>query len=271
MLFLIATPIGNLADITYRAIETLLDCDYILCEDTRYSQRLFQHYNIQKPCKSFHKFNENQKEDALINDLKAGKKIALVSDAGTPGISDPGEQLVKRCVEEEIPVTSIPGPCAAIAALSCSGLSTKQFQFVGFLPRTENALKDALIKLLQYEGTSVCYESPKRLKNVLKALADLAPARKLTIARELTKLHEELIRGTAKEVFETCSENFKGEIVLLIAGNEVKADSAWEHLSPEEHVQQLEQTYNLSKRDAIKMAASLRGESKRAIYNLLQK
>lgn len=271
MLFLVSTPIGNLADITFRAIETLAFCDYILCEDTRYSQRLFQHYKIEKPCYSFHKFNETKKEESLIKDLKAGKNIALVSDAGTPGISDPGEQLVKRCVEENIPVTSIPGPCAAVAALSCSGLSTNQFQFYGFLPKTENALKNALISLLQYEGTTVCYESPKRITNVLEVLSSLAPARKLAIARELTKMHEQIIRGTAEELLKACQEGVKGEIVLLIAGNDSANSADWQNMSPEEHVEYLEQTYSLSRRDAIKMAASLRGESKRQIYNLMQK
>ncbi len=270
MLILIATPIGNLADITYRAIQTLSTCDYILCEDTRYSLRLLKHYNIHKPCHSFHKFNEIQKESILINDLKNGKTIGLISDAGTPGISDPGEFLVKRCIAENIPVSTIPGPCAAIAAISCSGLSTQQFQFCGFLPRTDNALKNALLEILQYTGTTICYESPKRLLNVLRMLSTLASTRQLSIARELTKLHEEIVHGTAVQLLEHFPEAPKGEIVLLIEGNHSNK-SAWENLSPEEHVQELENTYKLSRRDAIKMAANLRGESKRIIYNLCSK
>lgn len=271
MLILIATPIGNLADITYRAVQTLASCDYILCEDTRYSLRLLKHYNIHKPCHSFHKFNENQKESLLINDLKAGKTIGVISDAGTPGISDPGEQLVKRCIAENIIVTTTPGPCAAIAALTCSGLSTQQFQFCGFLPRTDNALKNSLLEILQYPGTTICYESPKRIHNVLRKLLTLAPTRLLSIARELTKLHEEVLHGTAAELLERLQEAPKGEIVLLIAGNDSSSKSVWENLSPEEHVQELESTYHLSRRDAIKMAANLRGESKRNIYNLCSK
>lgn len=268
MLILIATPIGNLADITYRAVQALSSCDYILCEDTRYSLRLLKHYQIQKPCYSFHKFNENQKESDLIQDLKAGKTIGLISDAGTPGISDPGEQLVKRCVEEKIRVTTVPGPCAAIAALSCSGLSTQLFQFCGFLPRTDQALKSKLLEILQYSGTTICYESPKRLQNVLHAISALAPTRQISVARELTKIHEEIVNGTALQLLEYFQDEPKGEIVLLIAGNDASSESTWENLSPEEHVKELEHTYNLSRRDAIKMAAKLRGESKRSIYNL---
>lgn len=268
MLILIATPIGNLADITYRAVETLSSCDYILCEDTRYSLRLLKHYQINKPCYSFHKFNENQKESNLVHDLKAGKIIGLISDAGTPGISDPGEQLVKRCIEENIQVTTIPGPCAAIAALSCSGLSTQHFQFCGFLPRTDQALKNRLLEILQYVGTTICYESPKRLQNVLQTLSILAPSRQLSIARELTKIHEQILHGTPMQLLEYFQDAPKGEIVLLISGNDTSKESTWDNLSPEEHVKELELTYNLSRRDAIKMAAKLRGESKRNIYNL---
>ncbi len=267
MLYLVATPIGNLSDITFRAVETLSMCDYILCEDTRYSLRLLQHYKIHKPCRSFHKFNEIQKENSLIDDLKSGKSIALISDAGTPGISDPGEHLVKRCIEENIPVTTIPGPCAAIAALSCSGFTTQKFQFYGFLPRTDKALKNTLLELLDYNGTSICYESPKRLSHTLHAIESLAPTRQLAIARELTKIHEEIIRGTATSLLQRYESGVKGEIVLLIEPNPNSGETSWQSLSPEEHVKEVEKTYHLSQRDAIKMVATLRGESKRSIYN----
>lgn len=267
MLYLVATPIGNLSDITFRALETLSACDYILCEDTRYSMRLLQRYEIKKPLRSFHKFNESQKETQLIDDLRSGKKIALISDAGTPGICDPGEQLVKRCVEENILVTSIPGPCAAIAALSCSGLSTQKFQFCGFLPRGEQELKNSLLELLNYPGTTICYESPKRLLGTLCAIKELAPTRQLAIARELTKIHEEVLRGTANFILQKFEEAIKGEIVLLIEGNTHTHERAWDKLTPEEHVKEVEETYHLTRRDAIKMVATLRGESKRSIYN----
>lgn len=269
MIFLVSTPIGNLSDITFRAIETLSSCDLILCEDTRYSLRLLQHYKIQKPCRSFHKFNEALAEAALIAELKTGKKIGIISDAGTPGIADPGEQLVRRCVQEKIPVVSIPGPCAAVAALSCSGFSTTQFQFCGFLPRTDSAVKKTLLQILQYPGTTICYESPKRLLATLRVLETIAPTRQLAVARELTKIHEEIVHGTAKELLEYYSTSPKGEIVLLIEGDSGSISARWETLSPEEHVLEVEQTYHLSRKEAIKMVATLRGESKRNIYNLM--
>lgn len=267
MLYLVSTPIGNLSDITHRAIEILSTVDYILCEDTRYSLRLLHHYDIRKPCHSFHKFNESQKESQIIDDLHSGKKIALISDAGTPGISDPGEHLVKQCATQNILISSIPGPCAAIAAISCSGFSTQKFQFCGFLPRTDQALKESLLEHLNYSGTTICYESPKRLSYTLNALAALAPTRQLAIARELTKIHEEIIRGTAATLLLHYEGEIKGEIVLLIEGAPQNREAAWQMLTPEEHVKEVENSYHLSRRDAIKMVATLRGESKRTIYN----
>jgi 16S rRNA (cytidine1402-2'-O)-methyltransferase len=217
MLYLVATPLGNLADITQRALEILRTCDYVLCEDTRRSQRLLSHYQIQKPLKSYHKFNERRRESEILSDLKAGSKIALISDAGTPGISDPGEPLVNLCHQEGIEVNVIPGPCALVAALTLSGFSTERFQFVGFLPRKQGALTRLLNELLAFEGTSVCYESPYRLLKSLALLAELAPERELAVARELTKLHEEIRRGTAAElVAHYKAKTPKGEIVLLI-------------------------------------------------------
>ena len=219
MLYLIATPIGHLGDITFRAVELLRSVDYILCEDTRHSHHLLAHYGIQKPLKSYHKFNETSREEDLIADLKNGLNIALISDAGTPGICDPGLQLVKRCREEGIAVTALPGACAAILALAPSGLSSERFQFVGFLPKKASELRASLQEILQYAGTTVCYESPHRIEETLQALDSLAGTRPLAIARELTKTFEEYLRGTASELL----AHFKahpprGEIVLLIAG-----------------------------------------------------
>lgn len=267
MLFLVATPIGNLGDITMRAIETLKACDYILCEDTRHSRPLLDHYGIQKPAKSFHKFNEALKEDAIIHDLKEGKQVALISDAGTPGISDPGAKLVKRCLEEGIAVTAIPGPCAAVVGLSCSGLDTNRFQFFGFLPRKAGELRRTLQEILTYPGTTICYESPHRLQDVLKCLQEIAPQRQIAVARELSKKFEELLRGTPQEVLAHFTDGVKGEIVLMISGEKHAASADWEALSPEEHVALLEKEYHLSRHDAIKMAAEIRGVPKRTIYN----
>jgi len=271
VLFLVATPIGNLQDITFRAIETLKNCDYILCEDTRHSLTLLKNYGIEKPLKSFHKFSECAKEDHVIEDLQQGKQIALISDAGTPGISDPGALLVQRCAQENIPVTSIPGPCAAITALTISGLNTDLFQFFGFLPKKSKELKSTLSSLLSYSGTTICYESPFRLLEVLKTFSELSENRPLVVCRELTKKFEEIKRGTAKELFDYFETHpLKGEIVLLISG-EQKQEIDWEHLTPQEHVAHLEKTYHVTRNEAIKMAATMRGTPKRSLYNLFHK
>lgn len=253
---------------TFRAIETLKSCDYILCEDTRHSRILLNHYSIEKQLISFHKFSESSKENRIIEDLKAGKNIALISDAGTPGISDPGSQLVAECKEQDIEVISIPGACAAIAALTCSGLNTDMFQFLGFIPRKAGERRSFFQDVLRYKGTSICYESPNRLIESLGTINELAPDRLVVIARELTKKFEEVRRGTAQELINRWEdEEVRGEIVLLVAG-EVKGvvESDWTNLSPEEHVALMETQYNLTKNEAIKMVAQIRGVAKREIY-----
>lgn len=272
MLYLVATPIGNLADMTFRAIETLNACDYILCEDTRHTRPLLDHYEIQKPLFSFHKFNEKAKEDEVIHHLLEGKTIAIVSDAGTPGISDPGADLVQRCVQEGISVIPIPGACAAIAALTCSGLDTARFQFYGFLPKKEGELKHVLQhEILPYLGTTICYESPHRLLDVLALLHVLAPDRKVVVARELTKKFEELKHGTSQDLLQYWKDHpLKGEIVLLISKSSHTAPN-YEQISPLEHVQFLEETYKLTRQEAIKLAAEMRGVPKREVYNALIK
>lgn len=267
MLSLVATPIGNLSDISFRAIKVLSECDYILCEDTRYSTRLLEHYNIQKPLKSLHKFNEASRVALIIEDLKNGKQVVLISDAGTPGISDPGEQLVREALQAGQTVTSIPGACAAIAALSCSGLSTTHFQFYGFLPRKEGELKQTLIEILNYSGTTICYESQQRLLKTIELLAELSEDSEIVIARELTKIHEEILRGKTAEVRNSLVNRvIKGEIVLLIKGSIIQKETDWSILSPEEHVNFIEKCYKLSHFEAVKMAAQLRGVPKREIY-----
>lgn len=271
MLYLVATPIGNLEDITFRAVKILKECDYILCEDTRHSHTLLAHYDIKKPLKSFHKFSEATKEESVIEDLLSGLKIALISDAGTPGISDPGTRLVQKCIENNIDVVSIPGACAAIAAVACSGLDTDRFQFLGFLPRKTGEIRHILQEILSYPGTTICYEAPNRLVAVLEKLHELSPNKEVVIARELTKKFEEIVRGPAAQLAAQWQEQPpKGEIVLLIAG-EKKKDLSWESLSPEEHVKMLEETYAMTRNEAIKMAAQMRGVSKRDIYNKIQK
>jgi 16S rRNA (cytidine1402-2'-O)-methyltransferase len=269
MLYLVATPIGNLSDISFRAIEILRSCDYILCEDTRTSLVLLQKYDIRKPLKSYHKFNETGRAEEVLEDLKKDLNIALISDAGTPGISDPGEKLVAQCRAEGLPVSAIPGPCAAIMALSLSGLNSERFQFIGFLPKKASELKAAMQEILQYTGTSICYESPHRIEDTLALLSTMAKDRRLAIARELTKIYEECLLGTASQLSDLFAQKPpKGEIVLLISGQTAPID--YTHMSPQEHVACLQEQYGLTKQEAIKMAASLRNVPKRTIYNELQ-
>ncbi|NGX57914.1 MAG: Ribosomal RNA small subunit methyltransferase I [Chlamydiae bacterium] len=266
MLYLVTTPIGNLKDITQRALEVLGDSDVILCEDTRHSSILLKHHGIQKPLKSYHKFSESKRENEVISLLREGKTISLISDAGTPCICDPGERLVQKCIEEGISVTPIPGPCALIHALVGSGLRTTPFQFVGFLPKKRGQLQETLLDILTYEGTTICYESPHRIKKVLELMAQLDPEREVVIARELTKKFEEFIRGPAQDIVE--QSNFKGEIVLLI--DQCRHDM-WESLSLEQHLKMLQDTFQVSQKEAIKILAKIRPIPKKEIYNKFMK
>jgi 16S rRNA (cytidine1402-2'-O)-methyltransferase len=268
MLYLIATPIGNLKDITLRAIEVLKACDYILCEDTRHSRPLLQHYEIDKPLKSFHKFNEKSRHASILEDLSAGKTIGLISDAGTPGIADPGATLVQQCREEGLAVSAIPGPCAAITGLTLSGLNTERFQFVGFLPKTATKLRATLTELLEYPGTSICYESPYRLLKTIEMIQTLDTNRLLVVTRELTKKFEEIVRGDSAALLAHFTTNpLKGEFVLLIEGKSGFESDDLAKLQPEDHVQRLMDTLHLSLNEAIKQTAQARGVPKREIYN----
>lgn len=267
MLFLVATPIGNLADMTLRSVEVLKESDYILCEDTRHSRPLMQHYGISTPLFSYHQFSEAAKEESILSDLKSGKKISLISDAGTPGISDPGERLVQRCRTEEIDVSPIPGACALISALVASGLATTPFQFLGFLPRKAGPLKKTVVDLLHYRGVSICYESPQRIEELLSLLSQIAPASRVVVARELTKKFEEFLTGTAEEIYAAAKvQPIRGEVVVLIEGNPAEGEERWRELSIQEHVAYLQNTFQLSAKEAIKLAAELRGMPKREIY-----
>lgn len=218
MLYLISTPIGNLGDFTFRAVETVKNLDYLLCEDTRRTGILLHHYEIKVPMRSFNAHSEGGKLAKVVEDLQEGKQIGLVSDAGTPGISDPGSRLVAACRKEGVTVVAIPGACAAIAALAPSGLETSRFQFFGFLPRKKGPLKRTFEEILTYSGTTICYESPFRLVASLKVLVELEPERKCVVARELTKKFEEFVEGSAAELLLHFSTKApKGEIVLMIS------------------------------------------------------
>ncbi|KAM3710717.1 hypothetical protein ACJW31_01G052300 [Castanea mollissima] len=221
-LYLVGTPIGNLEDITLRALRVLNSADVILSEDTRHSGKLLHHYNIKTPLLSYHKFNESQREQAVLKRLKQGEIVALISDAGTPCISDPGVELAKLCVDENILVVPIPGPSALVAALSASGLATDEFTFVGFLPKHAGSRRERLMVSANEMMTQIFYVPPHKLHQFLEETSlHFGDSRQCVIAREMTKMHEEFWRGTladAKEVFSTYQP--KGEITLLIEGKE---------------------------------------------------
>jgi 16S rRNA (cytidine1402-2'-O)-methyltransferase len=263
MLYLVSTPIGNLGDITYRAVQVLQECAYVLCEDTRHSLALLERYEIRRPLKSYHKFNEKTREEEVVRSLREGLSLALISDAGTPSVSDPGQRLVERCRRENLPVTALPGPCAAITALTLTGFDTAPFQFAGFLPKKQGALEECLRRLLLFSGTSIAYESPHRLADTLDALCQLEREREIAVARELTKIHEEVRRGAAQELAAHYRQHPpKGEVVLLIAPS---AHSKTPSCSPEEYVRLLQEE-GLRPIEAIKAAASLYGVPKRTLY-----
>ena len=269
-LYLVATPIGNLEDITLRALRILKEVDYIAAEDTRNTLKLLNHFEIKKPMISNHRHNEENREDVLINMLKEGKNIAVVSDAGTPGISDPGEVIVKRAIEENINVVPIPGACAAINALIASGLDTKEFVFVGFLPLNKKLRKEKLDEIKNERRTCIVYEAPHKMKESLKDSKDVLENRKIVLARELTKIHEEFIRGNIDEVIEK-SDNLKGEMILIIEGNsEIKSENILNNLSLDEHYMVYEKQ-GLSKKDIIKKIAKDRDVAKNEIYQYFMK
>lgn len=226
MLYIVSTPIGHLADITQRAAETLANSDLILCEDTRRSRILLSHLRIRKPLRTLHKFNEKSQEKAILSDLKAGRSIALISDAGTPTLNDPGLSLIRACIAEGVPFTAIPGPCSYIQALVMSGFDTSRFQGIGFLPKGKKQKKEALLEALTYPGTTLAFESPKRLIDTLTLLHLIAPDRVLAVARELTKTFEECLRGTANELLKQYEgDRVRGEVILLIRSAEKSRNS----------------------------------------------
>ena len=262
-----ATPIGNLEDITIRAINILKEVDCIAAEDTRHTLRLLNHLEISKPLISYHRHNEETKSDILLEKLKNGENIALVSDAGTPGICDPGEEIICKCIEEKIKIVPIPGACAIVNALICSGLDTKKFLFLGFLSINKKIRKEELEKIKNSQETIIIYEAPHKLKETLKDLSNILENRKITIARELTKIHEEFVRGTAKELLETFQE-VKGEMVLIIEKNQAKIKTNEEilaNLTLEEHYNYYAEK-GFEKKEIIKKIAKDRNLPKNEIY-----
>lgn len=274
MLYLCATPIGNLEDITYRVIRTLKEVDLIAAEDTRHSIKLLNHFEIKTPMTSYHEFNKVDKAKYLVEQLKGGTNIALITDAGTPGISDPGEELVRQAYEAGIGVTSLPGACAAITALTLSGLSTRRFCFEAFLPSDKKDRLRVLEELKKETRTIILYEAPHRLCKTLHELYEILGNRKVTVIKELTKKHETAWQTTITAAithFE--AENPRGEYVLIMEGKslqeiEAQEQSRWDAITIVEHMQ-IYTDKGLDKKEAMKAVAKDRGISKREVYQVL--
>ena len=273
-LYLCATPIGNLEDMTFRVIRTLKEVDMIAAEDTRNSIKLLNHFEIKTPMTSYLEYNKIEKGHKLVQMLLEGKNLALITDAGTPGISDPGEELVQMCYEAGVPVTSLPGAAACITALTLSGLSTRRFAFEAFLPSDKKERQQVLEELKNDTRTVICYEAPHRLVKTLKELLEALGNRRITICRELTKKHETAWQTHIAEACEYYQENApKGECVLVIEGRsreELKAEEQeqWEQMPLEAHMEHYE-SQGMDHKSAMKQVAKDRGVSKRDIYRML--
>ncbi len=276
-LYLVATPIGNLKDITLRALEVLREVDIVACEDTRQTIKLLNHYEISKPLISYYQHNELISAESLLSELASGKSIALVSDAGTPAISDPGYELVTRAIATDIAVVPIPGANAAINGLIASGLATDRFTFVGFLPREKKEINAELSELRGYRGTLIFYEAPHRIKRTLTIILEMLGDREAVLVRELSKLHEEFLRGHLSEIAEHFKEyEPRGEIMIVVEGASKEilaaieasaAESAWWHeLTLNEHVDHYVRA-GLTSKDAIKQVALERDLAKNQVYN----
>lgn len=267
-IYLIATPIGNLEDITYRAVKILNEVDIIAAEDTRHSLKLLNHLEISKPMISYHRHNEDTKTDVLLNILKEGKNIGLITDAGTPGISDPGEEIVKEAIKNNIEVIPIPGACALINALITSGLNTKEFSFYGFLPLDKKLRKEKMDDIKKQNKTIIFYEAPHRLEKTLKELKEIFGNINIVVAKELTKIHETFYRGTIEEVLEKMGE-IKGEFIVMF---EVHSKTEKELEIEELSKKTIEEQYTyyekqgLSKKDIIKTIAKNNNVPKDVIY-----
>lgn len=265
-LYLVATPIGNLEDITLRAIRILKEADIIVAEDTRHTLQLLNHLEISKPLISYQRHSNEKRINEIIEKILEGKNMALVTDAGTPGISDPGEEVVKEAIKNDIKVISIPGACALICALISSGLDTKEFTFIGFLPMNNKNRKEKLQDIKFAKNTTILYEAPHKLKETLKDLGYILEDRKIVLAHEMTKIHESFERGTAKELIDIITEP-KGEYVIIIEKNKSISNSEKElnELSLEEHYKYYEKI-GYDNKEIIKQIAKDRNVPKNEIY-----
>ena len=273
-LYLCATPIGNLEDITLRVLRTLKEVDLIAAEDTRNSIRLLNHFEIKTKMTSYQEYNKVDKAAYLVRKMKEGLNVALITDAGTPGISDPGEELVRQCLDADVPVTSLPGACACITALTMSGLPTRRFAFEAFLPYEKKEREEILTSLQKETRTIILYEAPHHLKKTLKECRHYLGNRPMTVCKELTKKHEKKLRGTVDEVIAFYEENPpRGEYVLIFEGKsrqEIKEEEQknWTQLSLEEHMA-VYTDGGMERKAAMKQVAKDRGISKREVYNAL--
>ena len=265
-LYIVATPIGNLEDITLRALRVLKEVDLIAAEDTRQTLKLLNHYEINKPLMSYHRHNEETKSEILIEKLRNGENIALVSDAGTPGICDPGEEVIKKAIEDKIEVIPIPGACAMINALIVSGISTKEFEFLGFLPLNKKLRRQKLKEIENSSKTIIIYEAPHKMKTTLGDLKEILKDRKIVLARELTKIHEEFIRKSIDELLSEI-DTIKGEMILIIEGNKIDTEECknFDEISLEDHYKLYEEK-GLNKKEIIKQIAKDRNVNKNEIY-----
>ena len=273
-LYLCATPIGNLEDITLRVLRTLKEVDLIAAEDTRTSIKLLNHFDIKTPMTSYHENNKIDKAYVLIKKMQEGQNIALITDAGTPGISDPGEELAAMCYEAGIEVTSLPGPAACITALTLSGLPTRRFAFEAFLPMDKKERRAVLDELVNETRTIILYEAPHKLVRTLEDLLETLGNRRMTLCRELTKKHETAFRTTIQDLIAYYStEKPLGECVLVIEGRsrqeiEEEEQASWEKISVEEHME-IYESKGVSRKEAMKLVAKDRGVTKRDIYQYL--
>lgn len=273
-LFLCATPIGNLEDITMRVLRTLKEVDLIAAEDTRNSLHLLNHFDIHTPMTSYHEYNKIEKAYTLIDKMREGKNIALITDAGTPGISDPGEDLVRLCHEAGIEVTSLPGACACVTALTVSGLPTRRFCFEAFLPQDKKEKQQILEELKTETRTTILYEAPHRLLRTLNELLEALGDRRATICRELTKRYETVFLTTLSEAIAFYEANEpKGECVIVLEGRSVselaqEERNRWQEMDISDHVQ-LYENQGMNRKDAMKQAAKDRGIPKREVYAML--
>lgn len=273
-LYLVATPIGNLKDITYRAVEVLKEVDIIAAEDTRHSLKLLNHLEISKPLVSYHRHNEENKSEFLINKILNGENIAIITDAGTPAISDPGEEIVKLAIKNNIEIIPIPGACALINALIISGMDTKEFSFYGFLPLNKKNRKTKIEEIKKEQKTIIIYEAPHKIINTLKDIYEEIGDINISIIKELTKIHEKVFRGKISEIIEKL-ENIKGEIIIVIAGNKNNNDNnivkILNDMNLEEHYNYYEKK-GFEKKDIIKKIAKDKNVNKNEIYkNFLNK